>query len=379
MTSTPPLRQTPLASRHIELGARMVDFGGWEMPIHYGSQIDEHNAVRQAAGMFDVSHMCVIDVQGNDARPFLRTVLANNVDKLQLAGKALYSCMLNPQGGILDDLIVYFESNTRYRLIVNAATALHDLAWLAQQVQLQSADVALTPRRFGDEPAGAAALAIIAVQGPQARARCWQAMPRAEAAAGDLKPFHAIYHADPRFGEVMIARTGYTGEDGHELILPADRVIDLWNELLSVGVRPAGLGARDTLRLEAGMNLYGQDMDERTSPLDCGLGWTVDLDASRNFVGKAALREQGQRWKSAGLIALDRAGVLRSGQQVETPAGEGVITSGSFSPTMNQSIGLARLPLDVETDAEVHVLIRGKTVRARVVQPPFVRNGRIKV
>ena len=357
----------------------MVDFGGWEMPIHYGSQIDEHHAVRQDAGMFDVSHMCVIDVTGNDARGFLRTVLANNVDKLRLAGKALYSCMLSPQGGILDDLIVYYDSDTRYRLIVNAATALNDLAWLEQQARLHNANVLLTPRRSGDEPGGVAALAIIAVQGPQARARCWQAMPQAQAAAGELKPFHSVCHADPRFGEVMIARTGYTGEDGHELILSADRVLNLWNELLNVGVRPIGLGARDTLRLEAGMNLYGQDMDEHTSPLDCGLGWTVDLDASRKFVGKAALREQGQKWQLTGLIALDRAGILRPGQKVETAAGEGAITSGSFSPTMKQSIALARLPCNVEAGTEVQVLIRSKAVRAKVVQPPFVRHGQIKI
>ncbi|TFL13552.1 glycine cleavage system aminomethyltransferase GcvT [Pusillimonas caeni] len=377
--TAPALRQTPLASRHLALGARMVDFGGWEMPIHYGSQLDEHHAVRQEAGMFDVSHMCVVDAQGGGVRGFLRAVLANNVDKLQVSGKALYTCMLNPQGGILDDLIVYYLDESSFRLIVNAATAQKDLQWLAQQIRQLGVDVALTPRRTGDAPDGVAPLAIIAVQGPQARARTWEAMPDAQAAAQTLKPFHAIHHTDSQLGEVMIARTGYTGEDGHELILPADQAVALWNRLLDAGVRPAGLGARDTLRLEAGMNLYGQDMDEQTSPLDCGLAWTVDLEAPRDFVGKTALMEQGRKAQLVGLVSLDRAGILRSGQQVDTPHGEGRVTSGTFSPTMQQSIALASVPPGVEVGAEVHVQVRGKSARARVVRPPFVRNGQIKV
>lgn len=378
-TTTSALRQTPLESRHLALGARMVDFGGWEMPIHYGSQIDEHHAVRKEAGMFDVSHMCVVDIQGDDVRGFLRGVLANNVDKLQAPGKALYTCMLNPEGGILDDLIVYYLSESSFRLIVNATTAHKDLAWLSREAQAQGVKVALTARRTGDAPEGVTPLAIIAVQGPQARARTWHAIPESQAAAETLKPFHSIHHTDPQLGEVMIARTGYTGEDGHEIILPADQAIALWDRLLEAGVRPAGLGARDTLRLEAGMNLYGQDMDEQTSPLDCGLAWTVDLEAPRDFVGKAALLEQGQKNQMVGLLSLDRAGILRSGQQVDTPLGEGKITSGTFSPTMQQSIALACVPQGVETGAEVHVQVRGKAARARVVRPPFVRNGQIKV
>jgi len=357
----------------------MVDFGGWEMPIHYGSQLEEHHAVRQEAGMFDVSHMCVVDAQGGGVRGFLRTVLANNVDKLQVPGKALYTCMLNPQGGILDDLIVYYLDESSFRLIVNASTAQKDLEWLEQQIRRLDADVTLTPRRTDDAPDGVTPLAIIAIQGPQARVRTWDAMPDAQAAAQVLKPFHAIHHTDSQLGEVMIARTGYTGEDGHELILPADQAVTLWNRLLDAGVRPAGLGARDTLRLEAGMNLYGQDMDEQTSPLDCGLAWTVDLEAPRDFVGKAALMAQGRKAQMVGLVSLDRAGILRSGQQVDTPHGEGRVTSGTFSPTMQQSIALASVPPGVEVGAEVHVQVRGKSARARVVRPPFVRNGQIKV
>jgi len=378
-TTTSSLRQTPLAARHAELGARMVDFGGWEMPIHYGSQIDEHHAVRQAAGMFDVSHMCIIDVRGQGARSFLRLVLANNIDKLQGTGKALYSCLLNDQGGILDDLIVYHLDENCFRLIVNASTAYKDLDWLNEQAQAMGSEVALTPRRVGDTPADASPLAIIAVQGPQARNLTWQALPQARAAALNLKPFHATHYVDTQLGEVLIARTGYTGEDGYELIVSADQALALWNLLLQVGVVPAGLGARDTLRLEAGMNLYGQDMDEQVNPLDCGLAWTVDLDSPRNFVGKAALQNQEQRWHLAGLVALDRSGVLRSGQQVITCEGEGLITSGTFSPTMQQSIALARLPSSVAAGTEVQVLVRGKPVRARVANPPFVRHGEVKV
>lgn len=379
MTSSPTLRKTPLADRHVKLGARMVDFGGWDMPLHFGSQIDEHHAVRQSAGMFDVSHMGVIDVRGKDARAFLRSVLANNVDKLQQPGKALYSCMLNPRGGILDDLLVYYFDDHRYRLVVNAATALQDLGWLEHQAQLQNDSVVLDLRRFGDTQTSEPALGIIAVQGPQARDRCEQALPGAHSVLDKLKPFHASFHTDTRFGEMLISRTGYTGEDGYELILSADALSGLWDQLLNAGVRPAGLGARDTLRLEAGMNLYGQDMNDTTSPLDCGLGWTVDLEASRNFIGKAALREQTQQTWLGGLVAMDRAGMFRPGQRVETPDGDGMVTSGSFSPTVGQTIALARLPSGVQPGSEAQVIIRGKPVRARIVRPPFVRNGKVLI
>ena len=377
VTST--LRRTPLAARHLELGARMVDFGGWEMPLHYGSQMEEHHAVRRGAGMFDVSHMCVVDVLGEDARGFLRFVLANNVDKLKTPGKALYTCMLGPEGGILDDLIVYYFSDTCFRLIVNAATAHKDLDWLAQQAKTAGAAVTMTPRRFGEDGVGDQALAIIAVQGPQARERTWQVLPGAREVAESLKPFNAVGFSDPELGEIMIARTGYTGEDGHELIVAASRAVALWDRLLGVGVQPAGLGARDTLRLEAGMNLYGQDMDERVSPLDCGLKWTLDLESPRDFVGKAALMRQEAQWQMTGLIALGRTGMLRAGQIVVTPAGEGRITSGTFSPTIQQSIALARLPLAVAPGEEVSVLVRDKPVRVRVVPLPFVRNGQIRI
>lgn len=366
------LLRTPLFSAHQAAHARMVDFGGWEMPVNYGSQIDEHHAVRKHAGMFDVSHMCAIDLSG-DCETFLRLVLANSIDKLKNPGQALYSCMLNPQGGVIDDLIVYCLGLNKFRLVVNAGTAAKDLVWLEQLSQSHKSDVQIVPRRD---------LAMIAVQGPQARALVWQALPESHVVSADIKPFHAvackvaIAHAE---FDMFIARTGYTGEDGFELMLPADRAIDVWQALIKVGVTPAGLGARDTLRLEAGMNLYGQDMDEEVSPLDAGLTWTVALNDTRDFVGKAALQEHGQKMQFLGLVLEEKQGILRSHQTVQTPYGSGIITSGTFSPTLQRAIALARLPLQTKIGDQVMVEIRNKLVPARVVKAPFVRQGKILV
>jgi aminomethyltransferase len=369
------LKATPLNSAHRAAGAKMVDFGGWDMPVNYGSQIEEHHAVRTNAGMFDVSHMCVIDIEGANARPFLRALLANNVDKLQVAGKALYSCMLNADGFVIDDLIVYFFSEERFRLVVNAGTAAKDLAWIEARNSATASGVTVTQRRDGE-----GAMALIAVQGPNARAKVWQVLPGAQAASEPLKPFNAVVVADTAFGEVMVARTGYTGEDGFELAFPAQQARALWNALLAAGVKPAGLGARDTLRLEAGMNLYGQDMDETVNPLDAGLAWTIDLVSERDFTGKPALIAMGQRYQFLGLILVDKGGVLRAHQKVVGASGSvGEITSGTFSPTMQQAIALARLPMDVAIGDTVNVEIRDKRLAATVVKLPFVRNGKILV
>ncbi|MDB5948236.1 MAG: gcvT [Massilia sp.] len=369
------LKATPLNSAHRAAGAKMVDFGGWDMPVNYGSQIEEHHAVRTNAGMFDVSHMCVIDIEGANARPFLRALLANNVDKLQVAGKALYSCMLNADGFVIDDLIVYFFSEERFRLVVNAGTAAKDLAWIEARNSATASGVTVTQRRDGE-----GAMALIAVQGPNARAKVWQVLPGAQAASEPLKPFNAVVVADTAFGEVMVARTGYTGEDGFELAFPARQARALWNALLAAGVKPAGLGARDTLRLEAGMNLYGQDMDETVNPLDAGLAWTIDLVSERDFTGKQALIAMGQRYQFLGLILVDKGGVLRAHQKVVGASGSvGEITSGTFSPTMQQAIALARLPMDVAIGDTVNVEIRDKRLAATVVKLPFVRNGKILV
>lgn len=367
------LKATPLNSAHRALGAKMVDFGGWDMPVNYGSQIEEHNAVRGDAGMFDVSHMCVVDVKGANVRAFLRGLLANNVDKLQAPGKALYSCMLNPEGGVIDDLIVYFLAEDWFRIVVNAGTADKDVAWMNQQNAATNSGLTITQRRDGNDP-----IALIAVQGPNARAKVWQVLPTTQAATEQLKPFNAAIVADTAFGEAMVARTGYTGEDGFEIGVPATQAEALWNALLAAGVKPAGLGARDTLRLEAGMNLYGQDMDETVNPLDAGLAWTVDLVSERDFIGKAALQAKGQQAQFVGLILREKGGILRAHQKVVAASGnEGEITSGTFSPSMQQAIALARVPMDVAIGDTVHVIIRDKRLAASVVKLPFVRNGKV--
>lgn len=355
------MKKTPLNEIHRAAGARMVDFGGWEMPVHYGSQIEEHHAVRRDAGLFDVSHMQVVDLEGPDARAFLRRVLANNIDRLRTPGKALYSCMLNETGGVVDDLITYFFREDYFRCVVNAGTAAKDLAWLETlRARFQPA---LTLRARRD-------LAMLAIQGPRARERFWSAFPQTRAATEGLEPFVAAFA-----GEWMVARTGYTGEDGFEVMLPATEVVAAWKALVVAGARPCGLGARDTLRLEAGMNLYGQDMDDATSPLDAGLAWTVDLAGDRDFVGKQALREQGQRREFLGLLLLEPGGVLRSHQKVVADGGAGEVTSGTFSPTLARSIALARLPRGVAPGDTVSVQVRDKSLAARVVKPVFVRRG----
>jgi len=363
------LKQTPLNAAHRAAGARMVDFGGWDMPVNYGSQIDEHRAVRGDAGMFDVSHMRVVDLVGAGARDFLRFVLANNVDKLRTPGKALYSCLLKPDGTVIDDLIVYFFREDFFRLVVNAGTADKDIAWFRQRIAEGAPSLTLTLR---------ADLAIIAVQGPNARLALPKALPGAAGPVAALKPFNAAIVTGVS-GDVMVARTGYTGEDGFEVICPAGDAEGLWSGLRAAGVAPCGLGARDTLRLEAGMNLYGQDMDETVSPLESGLAWTVDLASPRDFIGKAALVAHPPQRQLCGLALIGKGGVLRAHQAVHTDRGEGEVTSGTFSPTMNQSIGFARLPAGVAPGDAVKVVVRDRELAARVVRLPFVRNGKVLV
>jgi aminomethyltransferase len=357
--------KTPLFDTHVAAGARMVDFGGWDMPVNYGSQIEEHHAVRRDAGMFDVSHMLIADVTGRQTRDYLRYLLANDVAKLKDSGKALYSCMLNERGGVVDDLIVYFINENWFRLVVNAGTRDKDIAWL--QRHSTGFDVNIKPRTD---------LAMIAVQGPHARAKAATLLGERGAAALELKTF-----VGRELGKYFVARTGYTGEDGWEIMMPATEVAAFWAELKTAGVKECGLGARDTLRLEAGMNLYGNDMDENVSPLESGLSWTIAFDPpDRKFVGRDALeaqRKAGVPRKLVGLI-LDERGVLRGHQKVIAPnVGEGELTSGTFSPTMERSIGFARVP--AATGEQVQVDIRGKLLPARVVKYPFVRNGRVLV
>lgn len=354
------LKRTPLFEAHRNCNAKLVDFSGWEMPLHYGSQLEEHHVVRRDAGMFDVSHMLAIDVLGVSAKDLLLVILANNVARLSQTGKALYSCMLNARGGIIDDLIAYYLGDDGYRLVVNAGTADKDLEWIVQQRDRAGLKVDVVARRD---------LAMIAVQGPNAREKFWQAFPAARKDSEGVQNFFAVKVAD-----WLIARTGYTGEDGFEVILPAGEAEQLWQSLLAAGVKPAGLGARDTLRLEAGMNLYGQDMDEGVTPAESGLQWTVDLNGPREFVGKAAISEQRPARRLVGLVLRER-GVLRAHQEVHTPHGDGEITSGTFAPTLGLSIAFARVPIEVGLGEDVNVVVRGRNLLARTVKYPFVRHG----
>jgi len=358
-------QRTPLYDQHLALGAKMVDFGGWDMPLHYGSQVEEHHQVRRDCGVFDVSHMTVVDVAGAQAKAYLQRLLANDVARLAQVGKALYSAMLNEQGGVIDDLIVYL-TDEGYRLVVNASTRDKDLAWM--RAQASGFEVRIDER---------ADLAMLAIQGPQARIRMMDLVTQPRAALiQELKPFQGL-----AAGDWFIGRTGYTGEDGLEIILPAEQAPDFFSELVGAGISPIGLGARDTLRLEAGLNLYGQDMNEEVSPLAANMGWTIAWEpAERAFVGRGALEEQRERSEQHKLVGLvlEERGVLRAHQVVRVNGiGEGEITSGSFSPTLGKSIALARVPANTGERAEVE--IRNKWYPVRVVQPTFVRHGKVLV
>jgi aminomethyltransferase len=376
--------KTALYDTHVLQGAKIVDFGGWEMPLHYGSQIEEHHAVRRDAGMFDVSHMGVVDLSGDHVREFLSSLLANDVGRLKIPGKALYSCMLLPSGGVIDDLIVYFMSDTWFRVVVNAGTRDKDLAWIRRHATA-----------FGVTLRERADLAMLAIQGPNAREKTLPLLASSQrAAARELAPFCGAV-----LESWFIARTGYTGEDGFEVMLPAADAAATWNALRAQGVQPAGLGARDTLRLEAGMNLYGNDMDENHHPLESGLAWTVAFEpGDRDFIGRRALENlRGTAGRELVGLLLEERGVLRSHQKVimtatignaaaakaataegstsvEGAAAAGEVTSGTFSPTLNRSIALARIPKTAAL--RVLVEIRGKLHAARIVKPPFVRHGK---
>ncbi|MEB8432247.1 glycine cleavage system aminomethyltransferase GcvT [Cocleimonas sp. KMM 6892] len=355
-------KRTPLYDQHLKAGGKMVNFAGWDMPINYGSQVKEHKQVREDAGMFDVSHMVVLDFKGKDVKKFLQNLLANDVAKLKESGKALYSAMLNEKGGVIDDLIVYYLADDFYRMVVNAATRENDLKWINQQAT--DYDLTLTER---DD------LAMIAVQGPNAREKANATLSDSDQKlVSDLKPFFGV-----QLGESFYARTGYTGEDGYEIMVPNESASALWNALIDNGVSPIGLGARDTLRLEAGMNLYGTDMDETISPLAAAMGWTIAWEPEdRNFIGREVLekeKQNGSKEKLVGLVLEDK-GVLRGHQKIVTEFGDGEITSGSFSPTLGKAIAFARIPTEAKDTCQVD--IRGKLLTARIVKPPFVRNGK---
>jgi aminomethyltransferase len=360
--------RTPLYDTHVSSGAKIIDFGGWDMPLAYGSQLDEHRAVRRDSGIFDVSHMCAVDLTGPRVRDFLRHLLANDVAKLEVPGAALYSCMLLPSGGVIDDLIAFFLTEDWFRLVVNAGTRRQDLQWIGEH----AVPFGVSIRERSD-------LAILAVQGPRAREKTASLLSAAHRETALAIPRFSAAAIDSWF----LARTGYTGEDGFEILLPAGEAVAVWRSLVGGGVTPAGLGARDTLRLEAGMNLYGNDMDENHHPLESGLAWTVAFEpGERDFMGREALeriRAQGCD-EMVGLV-LEERGVLRGHQAVFAEdqgracgARVGEITSGTFSPTLNRAIALARVRRGA--GPRLMVEIRGQAHAVRVVKPPFVRNGK---
>ncbi len=357
------LAKTPLHACHLSMGSRLVDFHGWEMPLHYGSQLEEHEVVRKSAGMFDVSHMTVVDVLGAGGRQFLRKLLTNDVDQLQHNGRALYTCMCNEHGGIIDDLIVYQRASDNYRLVLNSATRERDLAWIREKICGFSAGLQERTE-----------LAMLAVQGPDALPKTLNVLNPAQAdAISTLTYFECV-----DVGDWFFARTGYTGEDGLEIILPETEITGLWNALIAAGVKPCGLAARDTLRLEAGMLLYGQDMDETTTPLESNLNWTVKWEPEdRDFIGLGALLSQKQQGLTRKLVGLTlkEKGIMRNGQRVVIEGhADGIITSGTYSPTLAKSIAFARLP--IEAGEHVLVDIRGKLYEADVSKPRFIKHGK---
>ena len=363
-------QKTILNELHREAGAKMVDFGGWDMPLHYGSQIEEHHHVRKSCGIFDVSHMTVVDVSGPDAQPFLSTLLANDVARLKGYDEALYTCMLNETGGVIDDLIVYWRSEKSFRLVVNASTRDKDIAWINKLAS--KFDVEINERTD---------YAMLAVQGPESAAvfakvaanhnlsSLWEKVQ-------PLKRFHAAQH-----NKIYVGRTGYTGEDGYEIMMPEAYAADTWRAFVGQGAKPCGLAARDTLRIEAGMNLYGTDMDEDVSPLEAGLAWTVSMAAEpRDFIGREALEAQQKTgdYKVLRGILLEGKGVIRGGYEVTFSNGQkSIVTSGTFSPTLARSVGFVPAP-QVDTDT-CSVDIRGRAVEARLCKLPFVRNGTIRI
>ncbi|QQD73939.1 glycine cleavage system aminomethyltransferase GcvT [Acidithiobacillus ferrivorans] len=362
--STISAQRTAFYDWHVAHGARMVDFAGWEMPLNYGSQLAEHEAVRQTAGLFDVSHMRPLDLSGPDARTLLRYALANDVAKLDaVPGKALYSTMLQDDGGIIDDLIVTHRGDGRYRIVLNAGGAEADTAHLQTLVDARGWQVTLQKRPD---------LGILAVQGPTARAMA--ATVLGMPALAELPVFHALEQ-----GDFFVGRTGYTGEDGVEVIAANTLLPGLADRLVAAGVRPAGLAARDSLRLEAGLDLYGQDMTTAVSPYASNLAWTVDLRAvERDFLGRAALEAQLAAGSGGKLIGLAmREGIPRHGYVVEDALGQpcGVITSGIFSPSLQCGIALARVDAALEPGAVCAVVVRGARRPALVVKPPFWRKG----
>ncbi|WWO96376.1 MAG: glycine cleavage system aminomethyltransferase GcvT [Candidatus Dasytiphilus stammeri] len=364
-------QRTILFDQHKKCGATMIHFNNWIMPLHYGSQITEHKAVRNDAGIFDISHMLILDLSGSNTRKFLRYLLANDVAKLLHPGKSLYTGMLNQDGGVIDDLMVYFIGESYFRLVVNAVNCSKDLAWISYHAM--NFNVTLKIRND---------LAFLSIQGPNAQKKMHSILSEKQLNTVEkLLPFSNI-----QIDELFIAYTGYTGEKGYEIALPQEKAVYLWHQLIASGITPVGLGARDTLRIEAGMNLYGNEMNESISPLEANMERTISWKYSRNFIGRNALRikyDHNKKKKLVGLLMKEK-GMLRKNFRVSfmDKSGQkqiGIITSGSYSPTLGHSIALARVPSTIGKSALVylthHNLKYQRIIPVEVTNPVFVRNG----
>jgi aminomethyltransferase len=362
------LARTPLYQQGVELKARFTSFGGWEMPVQYSGITREHEAVRNAAGMFDISHMGKFTLQGKNLISQLQGLVPSDLSRLQ-PSQAQYTVLLNPQGGIIDDIIVYYQGEDptgtqQAAIIVNAATTAKDKVWLLQhldQNQVQFQDLSREK-------------VLIAVQGPKA-IKYLQPLVQE-----DLQPIKAFGHLQATIlgKPAFIARTGYTGEDGFEVLLDPDVGIELWRTLNDAGVVPCGLGARDTLRLEAAMALYGQDIDDTTTPLEAGLAWLVHLDTKGDFIGRAVLEQQKANGVQRRLVGLQTQGrnIARHGYPVIADGKVvGEVTSGTLSPTLGYPVALAYVPAQLsKVGQQLDVEIRGKSYPANIVKRPFYRS-----
>ena len=355
------MNKTPLNNAHIELGAKMVNFSHWEMPISYTSLIEEHHAVSNTAGVFDVSHMSIFDFNGGDQVAFFEKIFANDIKKISNQDKAIYGALLNEEGGILDDLIIY-HANEKFRLVSNCSTREQNRQWYEKHAV-----------EFGVEVVERSDMGILAIQGPDALSKILS-IDGINPQVNNLQSFGCMFD-----GDKLYARTGYTGEDGLEIIVPSVDINQFWDQALRLGCTPIGLGARDTLRLEAGLNLYGNDMTIENHPYESNLGWTIDMtDENRQFIGKQALLsiDQSKSQKIVGIILRDK-GVLRSGYEVIHDEGKGVVLSGSYSPTLQSSIGLARVDQGYKKDGKV--MIRNKMLNIDFVSPRFIERGKISI
>lgn len=358
------MKHTPFLEKHQECGARLVDFAGWQMPVQYAGLVQEHKAVREAVGLFDVSHMGEIDVKGPDAVPFLQNLLTNNVKRCAV-GQAQYNVMLLESGGIVDDLVIYRRADDHYMLCVNASNSDKDFAWVAKNVG--DFDVSVT--NVSED------WAQLAIQGPKATATLQKLTD------ADLNAFgtYRFVEADLAGVPMIISRTGYTGEPGFEIFFSPSHAAKVWDGILGAGeefgLQPIGLGARDTLRLEMKYALYGNDIDETTLPLEAGLGWIVRLRKPQ-FIGKAALvaaKEAGLKRKLIG-FELKGRGIARHGYAIVDAEGKsiGEVTSGTHSPSLGKSIGMAYVPIALaEVGTPLKIQIRKKVVDAQVVETPF--------